>query len=697
MRLVKCHIENFGKLTNFDFDFTGGLNCINQANGWGKSTFATFIKAMFYGLPSTSKKKLDENERKKYLPWQGGNYGGNLVFALGQKQYKIERFFGKNNAEDSFTLIDLATGKQSHDFTENLGAEIFGLDEAAFERSVYIPQKELDSSINESIAQKLTNLVQGTNENYHYEDAYARLDKQRSVLSNNKKTGQIQNLASEIEDLTAQIRELENRGRAVPEIQKQIDQQDVKLVELVQQQNQIKVQINAYGQLQQKTAHQAMFDKLNRQVLTTQVTIQAKQAVLGQHTLTATEQTAVASDYAVQRYQNLHNYFGGKIPTAETAQAVYQDVLRLNTLQTASSTIATGQGQNRQRHRWLSWGLLAVAILCIFGAVIALKPQWILAVGLFVVGGVALLAAGYLSLVNLINVKTSVPSKVSDASLRNDSAVENQLEQSIAAFVNQYEASTVDHLTAINRVLANVREYNQLRTQLEMDLNALRARLQNEQQELAQFKNDNHFQAGGAVVDVDINELQKRERELQNQIDALREEKAHLLARIQQIQDALAGLDDLENEKANLQSNLKTLEQEFSAIKHAMAFLQAASESMSTKFLAPMKNGLTKYLTTMTGAEFNHLNLDTELKIAFEEYGKLREVDYYSQGYRNMIDLCMRFALIDTLFKQEKPFIVLDDPLVNLDDVKVEKTKAFLQKLAQDYQLIYFSCHQSRC
>ena len=106
MKLIRCHVENFGKLSDFDYSFADGLNCLRQDNGWGKTTLANFIKAMFYGLPVTTKKNLVENERKKYTPWQGGNYGGNLIFEIKQKQYRIERFFGKKEAEDVYNLID---------------------------------------------------------------------------------------------------------------------------------------------------------------------------------------------------------------------------------------------------------------------------------------------------------------------------------------------------------------------------------------------------------------------------------------------------------------------------------------------------------------------------------------------------------------------------------------------------------------
>ena len=53
MKLLKCHIENFGILSNYNFDFSAGLTTICRENSFGKSTFAAFIKAMFYGFPRT--------------------------------------------------------------------------------------------------------------------------------------------------------------------------------------------------------------------------------------------------------------------------------------------------------------------------------------------------------------------------------------------------------------------------------------------------------------------------------------------------------------------------------------------------------------------------------------------------------------------------------------------------------------------
>ena len=95
MRLLRCHIENFGVLSGFDYEFPEGLAVICRENGFGKSTLAAFLKAMFYGLPRTGAHNVTENERRRFEPWQGGKFGGFLEFEYQGAAYRVTRYFGK--------------------------------------------------------------------------------------------------------------------------------------------------------------------------------------------------------------------------------------------------------------------------------------------------------------------------------------------------------------------------------------------------------------------------------------------------------------------------------------------------------------------------------------------------------------------------------------------------------------------------
>ena len=55
MKLIKCNISAFGIFNNEEFVFDDGLSCIVEENGFGKTTLAMFIKAMFYSLETARK------------------------------------------------------------------------------------------------------------------------------------------------------------------------------------------------------------------------------------------------------------------------------------------------------------------------------------------------------------------------------------------------------------------------------------------------------------------------------------------------------------------------------------------------------------------------------------------------------------------------------------------------------------------
>ena len=121
MKILECFIENFGKISGEKFEFTDGFNLILAENGYGKTTLSVFIKCMLYGMEDTKRQNLDENERKKYLPWSGAQCGGSLTFETKGKIYRAERRFAPKASDDSFALYDTALGRECIDFTENLG------------------------------------------------------------------------------------------------------------------------------------------------------------------------------------------------------------------------------------------------------------------------------------------------------------------------------------------------------------------------------------------------------------------------------------------------------------------------------------------------------------------------------------------------------------------------------------------------
>ena len=189
MKLIKCYIENFGKLHNFEYNFQDGLNIIKEENGFGKTTFATFIKAMFYGLDTSANVKTEKSERKKYMPWQGGTFGGNIEFEINGKRYRIERFFEKKASEDTFKLYNLETNLESTDYSSNIGEEIFRINKSAYERSTFIPQGQIQIEMEDSLSAKLGNVLESENDINTSESALKKLSDSKKIYVKDKGKG----------------------------------------------------------------------------------------------------------------------------------------------------------------------------------------------------------------------------------------------------------------------------------------------------------------------------------------------------------------------------------------------------------------------------------------------------------------------------------------------------------------------------
>ena len=187
MKLISCYIAHFGKITEFKYDFNDGFNSILQENGWGKTTFSVFIKAMFYGLeysPNTKKKLL---ERNHYLPWDGSLCGGNIVFSTKNRQYRIERTFGRTDKDDTFVLYDNETGLVSNDYSEDIGEELFLVDRDSFEKSVYIPQLSLGTAMTDSLNAKMGNLTSARDDINNFDTALKSVKDARVEYTRNSK------------------------------------------------------------------------------------------------------------------------------------------------------------------------------------------------------------------------------------------------------------------------------------------------------------------------------------------------------------------------------------------------------------------------------------------------------------------------------------------------------------------------------
>lgn len=616
MRLLHCHIENFGKLHDFDFDFREGLQILLRENGYGKSTFAAFLRVCFYGFSGERKQDITENERRRYMPWQGGRFGGELRFERAGRRYRLERMFGEKRSQDHFALYDLDSGLPSTDFSERIGEELFRIDAASFERTVFSGQLRVRSEMNADIHAKLGDVSETAFDMRSFESAMLRIREEQNRLSPLRKTGLIYKKRLEVEALLAELRRREN---------------------VEAEWKRISGQLSALRQ--QRESHQR--------------TAAAMQEEL--HTLSCERDRLF---HALSDWQK----------EQERRRRIFE---REETERLRREEQESGERERSRHSGRLLWALLLRGFSLLFlvmAAVLLLYASLRRASSQFLLYNTALLllsAAGFGQLAALFlrrgwERRRKAAEEASDGgtltgrrivvqqppSRSDESEEERQRGEELSAELRRFQES------GEGRIL-------ELSQRLEEEMRA------------------------GEVISEQLREAGEQAEELSAALRT-RAEREQLLA---------------EQTEA-----LQALEKRYALLGMTQQYLQQAKERFAKKYRKPLEEGFRYYYRLLLGTtdgslpseEVQSFRLDANLEIRFRQEGRERGIACLSEGYRDLLFLCRRFAVIDSMYRAEKPFLILDDPFVNLDDDKMNGAMDFLQQCAGRYQILYLTCSESR-
>lgn len=189
---------------------------------------------------------------------------------------------------------------------------------------------------------------------------------------------------------------------------------------------------------------------------------------------------------------------------------------------------------------------------------------------------------------------------------------------------------------------------------------------------------------------------------LKSELARLTEREKDLAGKIslatRDIDDARAELerrDEYDMQMEDLEELHKKYTDKLDVIKKTSQYLSEACDSITSKYLGKTKEKFEEYSRLITGVEGNY-TLNTSFELMRSEKGEAHGIDSYSRGIRDLYALGLRLALIDALYENEAPFIILDDPFIAFDDEKLARAKATLKAISKTKQIIYFTCSSAR-
>lgn len=165
MKILSIQVQSFGKLSGVNLALKDGVNVIQNVNGFGKTTMASFIRSMLYGFTYKTVGGIKDSAR--FAPWQGsGRFGGSMTVEHEGERYRIERFFGATAKNETLAITNEKTGKPLDLGGMQPGEFFLGLTADSYDRSAYFPQEAVELSSNDNFDSRLANLIENGADDY---------------------------------------------------------------------------------------------------------------------------------------------------------------------------------------------------------------------------------------------------------------------------------------------------------------------------------------------------------------------------------------------------------------------------------------------------------------------------------------------------------------------------------------------------
>ena len=705
MKLIECYIENFGKLSAYRYTFSDGLNVIKGDNGLGKTTLSVFIKSMLYGV-DTKKAKGEESDRKRYMPWQGGRFGGSLTFENLGKRYRIERTFASKASGDLFAVFDTESGSQSHDFTEKIGEELFGIDAEGFEMTAFLSERKLTlNGSNDTLTTKLSNLVGVDGDMGSFDSALDKLVSMEKYYQHRRGSGGvIGTVKAEISNIDAEILLLSSKKSECAEAEIKFNEVSKKLADAEDKKKEYEAKrLTAEREKEYLKKRESLLECENEIKKVSEFfkgapptreevrIYEKKKNEAFALRNAARPNTQVADDFADDYSSELDSHILA-VEEAKSGNNVNKSYYFhfVSAIAIAFSSVLLGSIVH-----YLCYLLSLIALPLIYLGTVAFKKT-----ALEHSETVDTLSKAKLFILNksgenvkdenvyptLCKMKAELFAKKSERenAKRSLAATEEKiydLTEEYEAFLKRFSLSGED---SFDDLIKRITSYE--------SLSAVYNRLKSE---CERYKEE-HKISDAILSDTPNTSIPESYESLESEIKALRSEKFTAESKLSALYDEISREDELNERRLELCDELQSAKNSHKAILKAAEHLAGAKASLTAKYLGKMRASFNAYTDSIAKEDGSDFAIDTSFSLSKTENGLTNKIEGYSLGTRELYALISRFALIDALYEDNAPFIILDDPFCHFDDKKCDSALKVIKKLAKEKQIIYLTCTDSR-
>lgn len=152
-----------------------------------------------------------------------------------------------------------------------------------------------------------------------------------------------------------------------------------------------------------------------------------------------------------------------------------------------------------------------------------------------------------------------------------------------------------------------------------------------------------------------------------------------------------------------IERDLAEAEERFDAeLRNGMAIarikenMEGLLEEMDSSTYKGLEKSVSELIQKMTGGRYIQVEMQESIPSGFHrEDGVVMPYENLSTGTMDVLGIALRLGITKRFFEEKEGFVIMDDPLVDLDPDRQSKAAEAIKEFAEDKQLILLTCHPS--
>lgn len=737
MKIKEINILEFGCLKNKVINPDVGMNVIYGENESGKSTVMLFIKFMLYGF---SRRGASNSDRERSISWSGHVAAGSLTFEHEGREYRIERRYTDSGRSGSEKLRAVCLDDGDEIATDkSMGEYFLGVPKEVFESSAYVGQMRATQLDGEKTAASIRNMLTSADESVDTAKIIKGLDSVRvGYLHKNKNGGslyedeqritvtrqrlekakdasflleeQLQKLERAKNEYAIVKRELEEKDALVSEMNKvnilarfkELDKTRAEREALTSKKEKL-VADNLKTELFPDRSHIAELRHCARTLDNAKKELEERGAELSSKNEAGYDPELALLGERLEQNGGAESILGAVEGKKKKSKLHSGVIAAVWIAQAALSTAATSL-----MLLGYSWGaaffaFLALAIILTVRSANTKKRLKAEILNIADEYGTTpeMLSARFEQCMDAKQKKSEQLSLLTVAKAELASAervyatCESDLKELLAKTLSDFEATVDVAENEVARLEGFIAAYEDIVREEE----ALSRLIRNEEGALSGY---NAEELRGSLA-VDIQDITPAAiSEAQRVRGFLAAKKATLEQRVMTLGNAVAELranatDPLAiaDELAELEVKLSRDREFYDALTLAMESIEQAGQVMSGSVMPAVSKRAGEIMSRVSSEKYTALRATGTLGVSLDSEGFGVKSEYLSGGTRDAAYLALRLALFDRIYGEERPPLILDEALCQLDGERAERLLQMLCELSRDgIQCLCFTSHE---